>query len=223
MKWWNDVVAAFYNGNLLMAMLWLCSVVAAATILDRALGLRRRRVLGRLPGLLSKVSGADDLARVREAAAKDRSLLARVVRVIFESGANEDLARGEGRAVVDRLEKRLVVLEIIGVVSPLLGLLGTVLGMNNVFFTMSGRGLGDFRAFSQGIGLALHTTIIGLCVAIPAYVAHLLFERRVDALGAEIEYQATQCLEACRRHMPTLSEGAEHAVRTDAQAPLADA
>ncbi len=81
----------------------------------------------------------------------------------------------------------LIVLEIIAVVAPLLGLLGTVLGMSQVFDVISEIGLGQTKAFSGGIAQALRTTIIGLSVAIPSLIAYSSFDRKVDNLILEME------------------------------------
>lgn len=81
----------------------------------------------------------------------------------------------------------LVVLEIITAITPLLGLLGTVLGMSQVFDVISEVGLGQTKAFSGGIAQALRTTIVGLGVAIPSLIAYSSFDRKVDNLILEME------------------------------------
>jgi biopolymer transport protein ExbB len=195
---WNALMESLSSGRVLMGLLWGCSVIAAAVIAERLLSLRRRRVFGRGGRAIELVRTREDLRKLHERLRGDSHAFSRIVSVVFETGGNEELVAIEGRAAIAALEKRLVVLEILAVVCPLMGLLGTVLGMNHVFHGMGRQGLGDFRGFSQGIALALRTTILGLCVAIPSYVAFLILERRADWLGTEIEYRTTLSLEKYR-------------------------
>lgn len=196
---WDEFVAGFFNGQIITYLLVCCSIIAFAAILERIFALRRRRVIGPLAEAIRDVDSDEALRAVRALSGTDRSVLARIVNVIFETGGNRELVETSGRGGLNSLERRLILLEIVAVISPLLGLLGTVLGMNQVFDAISSQGLGNVRAFSQGIALALKTTIIGLCVAVPAYVAHMMFERRVDTLGTEIEYWVTVALEKYRQ------------------------
>jgi biopolymer transport protein ExbB len=92
-----------------------------------------------------------------------------------------------GRQEARSLERMLIVLEVITAITPLLGLLGTVLGMSQVFDVISEVGLGQTKAFSGGIAQALRTTIVGLGVAIPSLIAYSSFDRKVDNLILEME------------------------------------
>ena len=96
-----------------------------------------------------------------------------------------------GRTQVGTLERGLTVLEIITGISPLLGLLGTVLGMVTVFNAITAAGLGNPQVLSGGISKALVTTVAGLTVAIPALACHTWFSRRVDDLAVEMQDRAT--------------------------------
>ena len=94
--------------------------------------------------------------------------------------AMEDILISE----VQRLEHYLTTLGTIASISPLLGLLGTVLGMIDVFQALNATGARDPSVFSGGIGEALITTAFGLCIAIPALICHRHFQRRVDEVYA---------------------------------------
>jgi len=85
------------------------------------------------------------------------------------------------------MERGLTILQIIAVVSPLLGLLGTVLGMVDIFNAVTRGGLGNPQMLAQGISKALITTVVGLIIAIPSLVAYHLYIRRVEALGMELQ------------------------------------
>ena len=76
---------------------------------------------------------------------------------------------------------------VIAAISPLLGLLGTVTGMYSVFETIAAASSGEMHKLSGGIAEALVTTIVGLVIAIPAYVAYSFFSRRVEELVLEME------------------------------------
>lgn len=88
---------------------------------------------------------------------------------------------------VQSLERYLTTLGTIASISPLLGLLGTVLGMIEVFQALNATGARDPSVFSGGIGEALVTTAFGLCIAIPALICHRHFQRRVDEFAQQLE------------------------------------
>jgi biopolymer transport protein ExbB len=104
--------------------------------------------------------------------------------------------QAEGRRQLGRLERGLVLLEIIAGISPLIGLLGTVLGMVTVFNAITERGVGNPAVLSDGISKALITTIAGLVVGIPALAFHSWFSRRAEALATEIYDRAVEMLAA---------------------------
>jgi len=93
----------------------------------------------------------------------------------------------QGRQEIPRLQKYLGVLGTIASVSPLLGLLGTVLGMIEVFRVVSSAGIGEAQSLAGGISQAMITTATGLTIAIPALVAYNAFSDRANALILEME------------------------------------
>ena len=206
----SDIVEEFYSGRAIMYLLGICSILSLAAILERAFAVRRRRILGGMPGVLNEAGTPAGNQNVRDRCAGDRSLLGRIVKVVFESNGSRELTESAGRAILDSLDRRIVLLEVIAVVSPLLGLLGTVLGLNQVFEAISIEGLGNVKAFSQGIALALRTTIFGLAVAIPSSVASMFFDRKVERLSRETEYWATLAFERLWHSASVRIEGAEH-------------
>jgi biopolymer transport protein ExbB len=110
-------------------------------------------------------------------------------------GALETAARHE----IVRLERGLVVLEIIVGIAPLLGLVGTIVGMIAVFGDLGQTGLNnmnDASKLAQGISLILRTTLIGLLISIPALIAWSYFTKKVEVLAVELE---TLCDEFVRR------------------------
>lgn len=101
-----------------------------------------------------------------------------------------------GRAVAHKLEKNLTTLGTIATVSPLLGLLGTVIGMVELFGAFNAAGSGhDVAQFAKGISVALYNTAAGIVVAVPAMIFYRYFRGKVDALVVEIEQQAVSLVE----------------------------
>lgn len=88
---------------------------------------------------------------------------------------------------VHELEFGLTTIKIIATTAPLMGLLGTVLGIYKAFQVISAQGLNDPGQFAEGISLALITTIVGLIVAIPHYIAHNYLSGELDALEIQLE------------------------------------
>lgn len=178
------------------------AVLALAIILERFWSLRRREVLP--PGLGEEV---------REWA-KGRQLDPRHIDVLRRnSPLGELLAAGldvrdrprelikeriedVGRHVAHRLERFLATLGTIAAVTPLLGLLGTVFGMIEMFMEILVSGVGDANQLAGGIGQALISTAAGLCVAIPALMFHRYLRGRVTAYIIEMEKQAMALLDA---------------------------
>ena len=99
-----------------------------------------------------------------------------------------------GRQETKELEKRLLVLEVITAVAPLLGLLGTVIGLESIFGIISELGLGQAKAFSGGLAQAIRTTVFGLFIAIPSLVAYSYFDKKVDTFVLEMEEYSMQIL-----------------------------
>jgi biopolymer transport protein ExbB len=98
--------------------------------------------------------------------------------------------------VIHELERYLSTLGTIAAITPLLGLLGTVIGMIRVFTEIMVQGTGNPNALAGGISEALITTAAGLCVAIPAYACHRLFVRRVDTLVLALEQESAKLVDA---------------------------
>ena len=93
------------------------------------------------------------------------------------------------------MEQGLVLLDTIAGVAPLLGLLGTALGMIRVFAQLSTTGAAKMEALSSGISEALFTTVTGLCIGIPALIAANLISRHIDNLMLNLEDQLNQLLD----------------------------
>lgn len=203
-----EALSVLRQGGWPMIPLAVCSLVAVTIIIERAFVLRRPQVIGsRIVQAVEAYRGEESaqgtLIACQRSADPFSSIVEEVIKVrhLDHAQAIESM-HAAGRNQVGRLERGLTVLEIIAAISPLIGLLGTVLGMVEVFNAITVEGLGNPRVLSDGISQALITTVAGLCVAIPALAFHSLFSKRVDDLATEMQNRATSFLvklqETCR-------------------------
>jgi len=180
----------------------LCSLVALAIVIERAVHLRASRILQ--PSVVERVSGLAEGGRLDKAIAACRQNpclytnivlagLAVAARGEIESAAKEAI-EDAGRHETIRLNRYLGMLGTIVGVSPLLGLLGTVTGMIEVFRTIAASGSGEAAALSGGISQALITTAAGLLIAIPSLVAYNYYQEKVDSLVTDLERESLRVL-----------------------------
>ena len=178
-----------------MVPLLLLGVLALAIILERFWSLRRTEVLP--PGLGQEVRnwaarGKLDPAHLQTLRANS-PLGALLAAALEARNRPRDQIRERiedtGRHLVHRMERFLNALGTIASAGPLLGLLGTVIGMIRMFFAVMVSGVGDPMKMAGGIGEALICTAAGLLVAIPAYIFHRYFRGRVNDLAIEMEKQ----------------------------------
>ena len=182
-------------GGWAMVPILICSAIALAIILERFWSLRRASVLP--PQLGEQVrtwarTRKLDPAHIEQLRANSPlgELLAAALAVRHRSReVIKERIEDTGRHVVHRLERFLNTLGTIALISPLLGLLGTVIGLIRMFLAVMVHGIGDAQQMAGGIGEALVCTAAGLCVAIPAYAFHRYFRGRVQDLVVEMERQ----------------------------------
>ncbi len=187
-------------GGWTLIVIGLCSVISAAIILERILALRRKRVIA--PDVVRALDACheeDGMDALKDCCHQHHGAFARIVTAVltmrnYDHDSAVERMRAVGRVEVERLERGLTVLEIIAAATPLLGLLGTVLGMMDVFSVITAEGIGDPQVLAGGISKALITTVAGLSVAIPTLAFHSLFTRRVNGLAAEMQDRATALL-----------------------------
>jgi biopolymer transport protein ExbB len=189
-------------GGMFMWPIILCSVGAAAIILERLWTLQEKRVLPRdLTDRVWKLVEANQVNDKIVTALEQNSPLGRVL----ASGLNNrhrgrevmmERLEDTGRHVIHELERFLNTLGTIASISPLLGLLGTVTGIIKAFNAIQQGGMGDPRMLSGGIAEALITTAAGLCVAIPALIGYRYLRGRVERYVVEMEKDAIKLADA---------------------------
>jgi biopolymer transport protein ExbB len=199
------VLEIILAGGWLMAPILLCSTLAVAIIIERFWTLRRSKVLPE--GLSSTVedwaarheldqrhidqlSVESPLGRIYSAALLNRKRSREVIKEAVED---------TGRHVVHDLERFLNTLGTIAGISPLLGLLGTVIGMIKVFSAIMISGVGDANVLAGGISEALITTAAGLTVAIPSYFFYRFFRGMVAEYVISMEEKAIGLIDCIER------------------------
>lgn len=180
-----------------MIPLAICSIAAVTIVIERLVALRRSRVLNvRLVDRVEQYRGQEPLDTVLHACVVEGGPLARIIeevaRVRDQDAAHQiETLNAAGRREVGQMERGLIVLEIVANISPLIGLLGTVLGMVTVFDAITVQGLGNPQVLSGGISKALVTTVAGLCVAIPALAFHSYLSKQVQTYAIDMHDLAT--------------------------------
>ncbi|HAV13608.1 MAG TPA: MotA/TolQ/ExbB proton channel family protein [Opitutae bacterium] len=176
------------NAGIFIYPLAACSFIAAFITIERLLALRNSKVMPK-PMVDALVTG--DLEKVESSMS---SVSGRIVSFYRERQPEPEALNAFARLEVSRMERGMFLLEVVIGAAPLLGLLGTVTGLTQVFGGFSvDTGLPDPAAFIKGIALALNTTILGLAIAIPALAAHAYLMRRVESLAARISV-GVECL-----------------------------
>jgi len=193
-----DIIMA---GGWLMLPIIACSVISLAIVIERFWTLNPRRVLPRKlvnqiwqlqqKGQLSsqwvqKMRASSPLGRVLASGLMN----ANASRVVMKESIEET-----GRHVAQGLERYLNTLGTIAAITPLLGLLGTVIGMIKVFSVITAVGVGDPGELAGGISQALVTTAAGISVAIPTLIFHRYFRGRVNRLVVGMEEEAIRLME----------------------------
>ena len=188
-------------GGWLMLPILLCSVIALAIVGERFWSLQQKRI--NPATLVSQVwqwYKNDNLTDQNiEALAKTsplgRVLAAGLVNRHHPREIMKESIEDTGRQVVVELERYLNTLGTIASITPLLGLLGTVIGMIKVFAAITAHGVGDPSVLAGGISVALITTAAGLSVAIPSLIFYRYFRGKVDELVIKMEEEALKIVD----------------------------
>ena len=192
-------------GGWLMVPIILCSILALTIIAERLWALRRSQVIP--AGLGEQVedwAARHELDRRHIEHLKSSSSLGRVLAAALVNRHRpreliKEAVEDTGRHVIYRLERFLNTLGTIAGISPLLGLLGTVIGMIKVFSSILEHGVGNANVLAGGISEALITTAAGLTVAIPSFFFYRYFKGRVEEYVVSMEEQAIDLIEAIER------------------------
>ncbi|MCU7800673.1 MAG: MotA/TolQ/ExbB proton channel family protein [gamma proteobacterium symbiont of Lucinoma myriamae] len=197
-------------GGWIMAPIVICSILALTIVVERFWTLREKKIAP--PNLVDQIIKLHQKNRItNEAISKlnNNSPLGRILAAgLRNMNAERELMKEsieeEGRQVVLELERFLNTLGTIASITPLLGLLGTVIGMIKVFAVITSLGVGDPSVLADGISQALLTTAAGLSVAIPSVMFYRFFRGRVDELLLKMEAQAVYLVEVVHGDRPRI-------------------
>jgi biopolymer transport protein ExbB len=187
----------------------LTSVVGLTFIVERGLVLRWGRVVPRaIEDAVEAFRSPADRPSVHAACEQHPSPLASLLltaeqNLDLSKEENENTLQTRARQEISRLERGLVVLEIVVGIAPLMGLVGTIYGMMTLFGSLGETGLGDNAVLARGISIILQFTMMGLLIAIPSLIAWSYYSKKVEMLAVEME---SVCSEYLRRvyHAPAL-------------------
>ena len=188
-------------GGFLMYPILLCSVIAMAIVIERFWALRRKAVCP--VNLVTDIwqwaqhgqLDASRLSGLRNGSPLGRVLAAAIINLRHSREIMKEAVEEHGRQVVHELERYLNTLGTIASITPLLGLLGTVIGMIKVFAAITDQGVGNPTVLAGGISEALITTAAGISVAIPSLMFYRHFQRRVTELANIMEQEALKLVE----------------------------
>jgi biopolymer transport protein ExbB len=184
------------------ALLILTSIVGLTFIVERGIALRRGRVVPlEIQSAVESCQTREDVPMLRRVCQQHDSPMSRLLllaadHLTWPKSDNVDAIQTRARHEVARLERGLVVLEIIVGIAPLIGLVGTIAGMMTLFGNIGISGLTDASLLAKGIALILNATLMGLLIAIPSLIFWSFYNKKVEVLAVEME---TLCEEFIRR------------------------
>ena len=182
---WPLVIASIISLAIIGERGWSLrsSIVTPKDLLNQVV--QEYRQHGVSPQLLARLGGGSPLGQILASGLKNAKSAPQVMKEALDD---------TGRAIAHDLERFLTTLGTIASISPLLGLLGTVIGMIEIFGSQAPSGSNPI-VLAHGISVALYNTAMGLIVAIPSMIFYRHFRSRVDSLIVEMESQAVQLVE----------------------------
>lgn len=194
------------RGGWAMVPLVISSVLALAVVIERMVwGLRRSRIIpSNFAARCDELLRSGHLDELKELCLSDSSPLSRI---LLAGLRNYDRSREElvealelaGRREHAGLQKHIGILGTIAAIAPLLGLLGTVIGIIRTFTVIEQHGIGNPQLLAGGISEALIATASGICIAVPAVIFYRYFSHRARALTLELEGIASELLSRISR------------------------
>jgi biopolymer transport protein ExbB len=183
-------------------LLFVTSVVGLTFIVERGIALRWRRVVpSAVEAAVESCRSPEDVPMLRRVCEQHNSPMSRLLLLAAEhldwpKTEAVDAVQTRARQEIARLERGLVVLEIIVGIAPLLGLVGTILGMMTAFGNVGKSGQIDPAELAKGISLILRATLFGLLIAIPSLIFWSYYSKKVESIAIEME---SLCDEFLRR------------------------
>ena len=200
-----DVALGFFaRGGLFMWPLLACSIVSVTIMILRGLALRRKVVMpSAIEAEIERLAPGESPERLSRIVYHDPSSLARITRVALQHlrgprSENVEVVQTRARHEMVRLERGLIILEVIVGIAPLLGLIGAVSGLVHVFSHLGlSSGASDTRQIALGIAEALNATVFGLSIAVPTLIGFTYFSRKVEVMSVEMETLVLELINNC--------------------------
>src|SRR5438552_998359 len=195
---------------IIYALLLVTSVVGLTFIVERGIALRWRRVVPpEIEAAVETCQWPEDVPMLKRLCEQHKSPLGRLLLLAVDhlhwpKADNVDAIQTRARHEVTRLERGLVVLEIIIGIAPLMGLVGTIVGMMTLFGGIGQKGMPEAAGLAEGIAVILNATLLGLLIAIPSLIFWSYYTKKVEAIAVELE---TMCDEFLRRQYRATSKG----------------
>jgi biopolymer transport protein ExbB len=200
----NSVFGFFAKGGLFMWPLLACSIVSVTMMILRGLALRRNKVMPPMvENEIERLTPGESPERLSRIVYHDGSSLSRIARVALQylrspRSENVEAVQTRARHEMVRLEKGLIILEVIVGIAPLLGLIGAVSGLVHVFSQLGlNSGTSDTRQIALGISEALNATVFGLSIAVPTLIGFTYFSRKVEVMSVEMETLVVELISKC--------------------------
>ena len=201
---------------LVYGLLILTSVIGLTFIIERGIALRWRKVVPpEVESAVDACQSPEEVPMLRRTCEQHDSPMSRLLLLAAEhlhwpKEENTDALQTQARHEIVRLERGLVILEIIVGIAPLLGLVGTIAGMMSLFGDIGQAGLTDASRLAKGIALILNATLAGLLIAIPSLIFWSYYSKKVETIAVEME---TICDQFVRRQYRQETETQEPAAR----------
>src|ERR1043166_788786 len=200
-----DVVLGFFaRGGLFMWPLLACSIVSVTIMILRGLVLRQKSLVPcGSEAEIERLAPGESPERLSRIVYHDPSSLARITRVALQHlrgprSENVEVVQTRARHEMVRLERGLIILEVIVGIAPLLGLIGAVSGLVHVFSHLGlSSGASDTRQIALGIAEALNATVFGLSIAVPTLIGFTYFSRKVEVMSVEMETLVVELINKC--------------------------
>ena len=195
----------FDAGGTMMYPLLLSALIAVVIIIERIGALKERKILKpELVRFIQNLKDENDLSHAEQLSKTHSGPFANILLIGLENRKQpvseiRQYVEDQGQYEVRFLEKGMGLLETIAGIAPLMGLLGTVIGIIKVFSKIEEVGLNDPGAFSGGISEALITTAVGLVIGIIVLVAYNLLTKKAENLVAEIEQNVNQLIQKMKQ------------------------
>lgn len=192
--------------TVIMIALVITSITAVTFIVERGLALREQKIIPQpLIEAVLNYGSVRDLPILRTVCTQNPTPLSKL---LLFSAEHLDMPKTENTALVEtraryeisKLERGLVILEIIVGIAPLTGLVGTIFGLITLFASLDAGAAADSSKFANGISIALYATLLGLLIAIPALIAWSYYSRKVETFAVRME---SLCDEFLRKHYRT--------------------